>query len=323
MDDIWNLRDNETGKYCNVQDKLEKVGIPLEADCCRILVSTRDDSVARVLRAEIYSLPLLSFESGKEMFLKDISLHFDGKDSLVDKIVKTCGGVPLAIKVMSGMLRDKDPREWPQISKELLKSPENKVLSSVRLSYSALSSSLKSCFAYLAIFPEDHEIDATKVVHLWKAEGFVKDEAESKDALNKLLQKHLLEIHNSERFVKEEVKSRIASNKIVQNHLREIHEDGFTEDKAESLDASKGFIRMLLREIREVGDSIPENCITMHDLVRDVALEAFKGNGGLSGIDDTHSLKNELLKQNKNTIRRVSASLSGESKDGRKGGTFL
>ncbi|XP_042051710.1 putative late blight resistance protein homolog R1B-8 [Salvia splendens] len=119
------------------------------------------------------------------------------------KIASECGGLPLAIHVIGGLLskvkRSKDV--WEQISTDvnasIVKSDErfSNILS---LSYNHLPICLKPCFLYMGAFPEDNEIKGSRLMSLWIAEGFVKSigdkslEEEAKDYLNALVQRNLL-----------------------------------------------------------------------------------------------------------------------------------
>ncbi|CAA7408243.1 unnamed protein product [Spirodela intermedia] len=57
---------------------------------------------------------------------------------------------------------------------EKLSADRNEMIKNIlALSYDDLSNDLKICFRYIGLFPEDMEIDATKLVQLWVAEGFI------------------------------------------------------------------------------------------------------------------------------------------------------
>ncbi|KAK4433084.1 putative late blight resistance proteinR1B-16 [Sesamum alatum] len=66
-------------------------------------------------------------------------------------IARICRGLPLAIVVVARLLAA--------------------ILS---LSYTYLPHHLRPCFLYLGSFPEDHELNASKLIKLWVAEGFLK-----------------------------------------------------------------------------------------------------------------------------------------------------
>uniref|UniRef100_A0A453QFA4 Uncharacterized protein n=3 Tax=Aegilops tauschii subsp. strangulata TaxID=200361 RepID=A0A453QFA4_AEGTS len=97
---------------------------------------------------------------------------------IVTKIVKKSGLLPLAILTIGGMLATREVSEWQSIYKQIpLELESNRSLEAMRrmvfLSYNHLPSHLKSCFLYLAIFPEDFEIQRTRLVERWIAEGFI------------------------------------------------------------------------------------------------------------------------------------------------------
>lgn len=67
--------------------------------------------------------------------------------------------------------------EWRKlnenISAELELNPELGMIRTVLIkSYDGLPYNLKSCFLYLSIFPEDHNISQTRLVRRWTAEGY-------------------------------------------------------------------------------------------------------------------------------------------------------
>ena len=51
---------------------------------------------------------------------------------------------------------------------------ENKIMSTLKLSYGHLPTHLKQCFAYCSLFPEDYELEIKRLIWLWLAQGFVR-----------------------------------------------------------------------------------------------------------------------------------------------------
>lgn len=77
---------------------------------------------------------------------------------LGEGILKRCKGLPLAAKVLGGLLRFKvNPDEWEAVlNSNMWDLPEEKcdILPTIRLSYLHLPPHLKQCFAYCSIFPK-------------------------------------------------------------------------------------------------------------------------------------------------------------------------
>ena len=116
-------------------------------------------------------LKKMAFKEGEE--LKNTSFEKIGNE-----ILKKCGGIPLAIRAIGGLLYlRKSVREW-QLFKdnELLNISEedNDILPTLKLSYDHLPSHLKQCFAFCSIFPKDYKIEKTSLIYMWMAQGFIK-----------------------------------------------------------------------------------------------------------------------------------------------------
>ena len=103
-------------------------------------------------------------------------------NELSNSIIKRCGGLPLAIVTIGGLLstKQKVESEWikflDSLTLDLESNPHlqdiTKILS---LSYIDLPYNLKACFLYFGMFPEDYFINSAKLIRLWIAEGFVKE----------------------------------------------------------------------------------------------------------------------------------------------------
>jgi disease resistance protein RPM1 len=96
-------------------------------------------------------------------------------------IIKKCG-LPLAIVVIGGLLSTKEmmPFDWKKLHDSLNFELEcNPLLTSVTkilsLSYHDLPCYLKSCYLYFGNFPNQHLTTGPRLLRLWVAEGFIKE----------------------------------------------------------------------------------------------------------------------------------------------------
>ncbi|KAK6946299.1 NB-ARC [Dillenia turbinata] len=100
------------------------------------------------------------------------------------EMVKRCGGLPLAVVVLGGLLATRTSlQEWKKLHQnigvQLRKAgredaqQQGKVMNVLELSYDDLPYHLKPCFLYLGLFPEDADIRAKQMIRMWIAEGFI------------------------------------------------------------------------------------------------------------------------------------------------------
>ncbi|KAM3196476.1 hypothetical protein ACQJBY_072249 [Aegilops geniculata] len=179
LDDLWTI---DSCKW------IKDIAFPSRNnEGSRIIVTTRDAGLAEQCTSEslIYHLKHLQAEDATNLLLrKSRKTHEDMKNdkemmTMVKRIVKKCGGLPLAVLTIGGMLSAKKVTEWEsiynQIPSELEVNPSlEAMMMIVTLSYNHLPSHLKSCFLYLSIFPEDFEIKRRRLIERWIAEGFVR-----------------------------------------------------------------------------------------------------------------------------------------------------
>ncbi|XP_044961310.1 putative disease resistance RPP13-like protein 3 [Hordeum vulgare subsp. vulgare] len=179
LDDLWTI---------DAWDWIKSIAFPIRNNKdSRILITTRDVGLAAKCTSDslIYHLKHLQIEDATNLLLRKSRKTWEDMKNdkkmmaVVNKMVKKCGGLPLAVLTIGGMLANKKVTEWESIYKQIPSELEsNPSLEAMRrivtLSYNNLPSHLKSCFLYLSIFPEDFEIKRRRLVDRWIAEGFVR-----------------------------------------------------------------------------------------------------------------------------------------------------
>lgn len=175
LDDVWN--ENEE-KWEDLKNLLQ-VGMKGS----KVIVTTRSERVASIMgTVPSCHLKCLSEDHCWKLF-KQRAFGLGRAEeaprlvTIGKEIIKKCGGVPLAAKLLGSMMAFKrGDREWLAVrDSEIWELPEDEIgiIPALRLSYDHLPSRLKPCFAYCALFPRDYRIDKEKLIELWIAEGFI------------------------------------------------------------------------------------------------------------------------------------------------------
>ncbi|KAJ8759580.1 hypothetical protein K2173_007209 [Erythroxylum novogranatense] len=173
LDDVW----NESVNYWDQLLKPLKSGAPGS----KIIVTTRNDGVATTVSfSSIFRLDMLASTECWQLFCKhafedENCGDYPHLEEIGKEIVKRCDGLPLALKVMGGILRSKrNVKDWENVLRnDLWKFSKDDILPVLRLSYRYLPSHLKQCFAYCSIFPKDYKFKKEQLILLWMAEGFL------------------------------------------------------------------------------------------------------------------------------------------------------
>ncbi|CAM0884030.1 unnamed protein product [Alopecurus aequalis] len=197
IDDIWKIESWNTIKYA------------LDENSCasRIIATTRDFDIATKVGGS-FRLDPLTQESSQILFYGRI---FGSKGKCPEqlsevsmRILKKCGGVPLAIITMASLLGEPskmvNPRKWQEvcdsIGSGLGHSSDVRAMRTIlSLSYYNLPSHLRTCLLYLSIYPEDHEIHRDDLIWKWIAEGFVQYKGND-DSLFEVGQSYFRELLN-------------------------------------------------------------------------------------------------------------------------------
>ncbi|WRX29716.1 NB-ARC - like 10, partial [Theobroma cacao] len=174
LDDVWN---EDASKW---NDFLQY--LVFGAPGSKILVTTRSKTVASTMGVQLpYLLKGLNDNQSWALFEQvaflgqrqiDPKLREIGKD-----VAQRCKGVPLAIKCLGGLMRQKpNEKYWLSVKEnemwKLLKEDDG-VFPVLRLSYIHLPNHLKQCFAFCSIFPKDCRISKDMLIHLWRAQGYI------------------------------------------------------------------------------------------------------------------------------------------------------
>ncbi|CAL4918460.1 unnamed protein product [Urochloa decumbens] len=183
MDDVWSEK---------VWNELLRVPLSHGAFGSRVLVTTRNDGVAHGMRAQhLHRVDKLQKEDAWILLKNQVIVNesdeadVNGLKGIGMEIVKRCDCLPLALKVLGGVLRRKSRTRdaWKDVSSHdtwLTTGIDEDINKAVYLSYEDLPPHLKQCFVYCSLFPKDELIRQGVIVQLWMAEGHIHNKLSSK-----------------------------------------------------------------------------------------------------------------------------------------------
>ncbi|KAF3663797.1 putative oxidation resistance protein 1-like isoform X1 [Capsicum annuum] len=196
LDDVWN---EDPLRWSNLKNMLTG-----GAKGSKILVTTRSDMVAEVSGSvHKHKLGDLSEEEAWKLFEKiafECNKEHDNSNlvEIGKEIVKKCGGVPLAIRLVGSLLRVKRTEdEWMYFRNQDLSNITqggNDLTAILRLSYHYLPRHLKICFAYCSLFPKDSEIQRFDLVDMWIAQGFIQSSNSNRDNVEDVANSYFVDL---------------------------------------------------------------------------------------------------------------------------------
>ncbi|XP_062197029.1 disease resistance protein Pik-2-like [Phragmites australis] len=184
IDDVWSSSTWQTVKNC----------FPENDKGSRIIVTTRFQAVATTCSARkdhdrVHPVEVLSGDEPRNLFFKTMSECRGTGDrqpiqsKVPGRVWEMCGGLPLAIVTMSGLVASKPlmiREEWITFCNSLFPEPERcrkpeDFMRIINYCYNDLPSDLKTCSLYLSIFPKGRKVSRKRLIRRWIAEGFVSE----------------------------------------------------------------------------------------------------------------------------------------------------
>ncbi|XP_015694215.1 disease resistance protein RGA2-like [Oryza brachyantha] len=191
LDDVW--FDERFGEYRNSEmwkeliAPIKKINISPRAlytkrTGSKILLTTRAELVAKMLDSRtLFFLQGLGKDDSRMLFRKCAFGNMNPADypelkTIEDQIVENLKGSALALKVIGGHLSGKyNTLDWNRVLQEGVLNP-NDIMTILRSSYESLPKYLQQCFAYCSLFPKGYCIDPKRLIHMWTAQGFVRQD---------------------------------------------------------------------------------------------------------------------------------------------------
>ncbi|KAJ8560581.1 hypothetical protein K7X08_022441 [Anisodus acutangulus] len=156
----------------------------------RIILTTRLVEVARYAKckSEPHHLRFLRDDESWKLLQEEL---FHGKScpsELEDVglgIAKSCGGLPLFIVLVAGVLKEKEKKAdlWKEVEESLGShnfGSSEEGMSIIGFSYKNLPNHLKPCFLYFGGFLRGKDVPVSKLSRVWLAEGFLKEGSKEK-----------------------------------------------------------------------------------------------------------------------------------------------
>ncbi|XP_059638647.1 disease resistance protein SUMM2-like [Cornus florida] len=181
LDDIWKRID------------LLEVGVPIpdNQNKAKIIFTTRSEDVCGLMQAKKkIKAECLAWEEAWDLFKEKVGEEMINSDSeiarLAKEVCKECAGLPLALSTIGrAMASKRTPQEWDYavsvLKKSIFKFSDmgDQVFPLLKFSYDYLcDETIKTCFLYFALFPEDDDIAVSHLIKLWIGEGFLDAECD-------------------------------------------------------------------------------------------------------------------------------------------------
>ncbi|XP_027172000.1 putative disease resistance protein At4g10780 [Coffea eugenioides] len=227
LDDVWQ------------EISFEKIGIPLGANKCRVILTTRSLVLCNRMSCQrVFEAKTLATNEAWDLFKHTLDtktvLHEDVEE-IAKSIVKRCAGLPLGIITVAGSLRGvNEICEWRNALEQLKACSvghdemERDVFPILEWSFNRLNKCERNCFLHCCLYPEDWKIKIKGLIDLF-------------------------------------IWAELMSNR---------------ESWSKAFDEGQTILNKLIRVclLEETKNFMGDDCVKMHDLVRDMALRITHGN---------------------------------------------
>lgn len=150
---------------------------------CRVLVTSRDSSVASTVSGKTFLVPMessLTHEEGIEVLSRYVNLEAKDLPEHAHDIVRECKGSPLVVSLVGALLRD-FPNRWEYYVRQLRRKQFKRIRKSSSYDYEALdeamsisvdmlSEDLKSFYKDLSVIKKDMKVPTQVLSLLWDME---------------------------------------------------------------------------------------------------------------------------------------------------------
>uniref|UniRef100_A0A2N9GFT7 AAA+ ATPase domain-containing protein n=1 Tax=Fagus sylvatica TaxID=28930 RepID=A0A2N9GFT7_FAGSY len=225
LDEVWEVLDLPLiGMYDNEKDS-------------KVVLATRHRHVCYDMETdEEINVQRLSEASALQMFKVKVgrNVNLPGIEPIAKLVVNECAGLPLLIDKVASIFRRKDNfhlwndglrslRRWPSIKIQGI----NELIDYLKFCYEDLDDEVKKvCFLYGAMYPEECEIYVDYLLECWRAEGFIHDANEFRDARGKG-HSILDELINVSLLEKSAKMNHVRMNKVLRNMALNISSQSY------------------------------------------------------------------------------------------------
>ncbi|XP_047957008.1 disease resistance protein At4g27190-like [Salvia hispanica] len=160
---------------------LDEVGVHKNHKFGRVVLASSNKKVISPMTDQEVEIKFLSDKDAMKLFLEVHGEINDPRIKLIaENIVKSCGGLPLVIKLVACYLKgEKDEQVWSDVKRILQSETKAKLLNlegvghAYKLAYDKLETSQQKCLLFVTLFTSNQKIYKDYLIECWNAERFL------------------------------------------------------------------------------------------------------------------------------------------------------